>query len=590
MMVSIAQRLQWIWVSTLAAVALAGCGGDGGGGTTPPPPDPPPPPPVACEPIIDSSGTPVPCSDALWVGGGDGAGAAGADGTAGDGEPLVGATIRLTDATGRTATAVTNALGYYRMNVTGMTAPFTLMLTTADGKPYHHGYTLATPKARGFITINISGLTDKLCSDMAVLAGKSGAGELTPALLAANPSAASAAIRNLATTLKSQIEAAGLSTSSFDPVTTFFRPDRTGLDLVLETTAVYIDSSGATQVVPKPQTACTLPSDWRVGSNRCLPDVHPGYLASGSTIKLSDNAGALVGSSEYACSDRVLTPIGTPTCNAPPAQLPCSAPSSSWTVGSASCQSDTTPTTLESGAQVTLSDTVGSTTGTIGWSCSNGALSPVGSATCNLAAGKCAAPASTWSLGEASCQSDTTPTELSFGQTVTLTDSIGPTTGTATWNCNSGTLVPVTIPFCATAPEPACDAPDPNWTVGSSTCSADLLPTSVASGSSVKLTDSGSPTTGDITYSCSSGKLSVSGTPACVTEVSDDCSTAELAANGWSISRSTCFADALPAKVSNGVTIVVSDTVAPATGSATFRCTAGALVRQAGATCTEPSP
>lgn len=589
-MVSISCRLHWIWVSALAAMALAGCGGGGGGGGETTPPPPPPPPPPTCQPIIDSSGTPVACTDALWAGGGDSGDAAGADGTAGDGDPLVGATIRLTDAAGRTATAVTDSQGYYRMNVTRMTAPFTLMLTTADGKPYHHGYTLATPKSRGFITINISGLTDKLCSDMAVLAGKTGAGQLTPALLAANPSAASAAIRNLAIALKSQIEAAGLSTSSFDPVTTFFRPNRTGLDLVLETTAVYIDSTGATQVVPKPQTACTLPSDWRVGSNRCLPDVHPGYVASGSTIKLSDNAGSLVGSSEYACSNRVLTPVGTPTCAAPPAQLPCSAPSSSWAVGTASCQSDTTPTTLESGTQVTLRDTVGSTTGSIGWSCSNGALSPVGSASCTLAAGKCAAPASTWTLGEASCQADTAPTELSFGQTVTLTDSIGPATGTATWNCNAGTLVPVTIPFCATAPEPACGAPDPNWTVGSSSCSADVLPTSVASGSSVKLTDSGSPTTGDITYSCSSGKLSVSGTPACVTEVSDDCSTADLAANGWSISRSTCFADAMPAKVSNGVTIVLSDTVGPATGSATFRCSAGALIRQAGATCTEPGP
>jgi hypothetical protein len=148
----------------------------------------------------------VACTDALWAGGGDSGDAAGADGTAGDGDPLVGATIRLTDAAGRTATAVTDSQGYYRMNVTRMTAPFTLMLTTADGKPYHHGYTLATPKARGFITINISGLTDKLCSDMAVLAGKSGAGELTPGLLAANPSAASSAIRSLATVLKSQIE------------------------------------------------------------------------------------------------------------------------------------------------------------------------------------------------------------------------------------------------------------------------------------------------------------------------------------------------------------------------------------------------
>ena len=195
-MVSISCRLHWIWVSALAAMALAGCGGGGGGGGETTPPPPPPPPPPTCQPIIDSSGTPVACTDALWAGGGDSGDAAGADGTAGDGDPLVGATIRLTDAAGRTATAVTDSQGYYRMNVTRMTAPFTLMLTTADGKPYHHGYTLATPKSRGFITINISGLTDKLCSDMAVLAGKTGAGQLTPALLAANPSAASAAILN----------------------------------------------------------------------------------------------------------------------------------------------------------------------------------------------------------------------------------------------------------------------------------------------------------------------------------------------------------------------------------------------------------
>ena len=57
------------------------------------------------------------------------AGDSGADGTAGDGAAIVGVTVLVTDATGKTVTAVTDSNGYYRVKVTNFTPPFVAQLT-----------------------------------------------------------------------------------------------------------------------------------------------------------------------------------------------------------------------------------------------------------------------------------------------------------------------------------------------------------------------------------------------------------------------------------------------------------------------------
>ena len=219
----------WL-AAAFAALMLFGCGGggDGGGGAT-----------VA---ILDSFGQAVSDGD-----GGIGAGDSGADGTAGEGKPIVGARVQVTDSTGKTVSGTTDAQGYYRVKVTSFTPPFVAKVTKSDGKVLH-SLSVTALKVNGFITLNLSGLTDKVASDVAVTAGKKGAADLTPQIVAANPSAVSQAVSNLASQLSSVISAAGLNPSSFDPIGAPFRPNQTGYDFVLENVKVVVAPDGSTQV------------------------------------------------------------------------------------------------------------------------------------------------------------------------------------------------------------------------------------------------------------------------------------------------------------------------------------------------------
>ena len=224
-------RRAWL-TAAFAALMLLGCGGggsgDGGGGAT-----------VA---ILDSFGQAVDAGN-----GGVGSGDSGADGTAGEGKPIVGARVEVTDAIGKTVSGTTDAQGYYRVKVTSFTPPFVAKITKSDGKVLY-SLSVAALKVNGFITLNLSGLTDKVASDVAVAAGKKGAADLTPQIVAANPSAITKAVSNLADQLSSVIVAAGLNPSTFDPIGAPFRPNLTGYDFVLENVKVVVAADGSTQV------------------------------------------------------------------------------------------------------------------------------------------------------------------------------------------------------------------------------------------------------------------------------------------------------------------------------------------------------
>ena len=185
-------------------------------------------------------------------GAGLGAGDSGADGTSGEGKPFPFAAITLTDAKGNAVTAKTDATGYYRAKITGFISPMVVSATL--GAKTYYSFTTAVPKPNGFITINVTGLTDKLASDIAVKAGKTSASALTPAILTADTSAVVVALNNLRTALATQLVANGLSKDSFDPITMPFKTDGKGYDAVLDTTLVTKTGSGATQITPNGQT------------------------------------------------------------------------------------------------------------------------------------------------------------------------------------------------------------------------------------------------------------------------------------------------------------------------------------------------
>lgn len=201
----------------LALALVAGCGGGGGGEAPVVETNPPP----ATLPLMfDSLGRQLPEAE---FGGGDPA-AAGADGIAFDNGPMASAQVTLADNAGNTRTATTDASGYYRVNVKGLTPPFVVKARRPDGSEWVSA-SVSAAKARAFLTININGLTDKLVGLVAdsAASGSGAASSVTPASLAANASALTAARTRLVDALAAPITNAGLDRSTYDPVATPFR-------------------------------------------------------------------------------------------------------------------------------------------------------------------------------------------------------------------------------------------------------------------------------------------------------------------------------------------------------------------------------
>lgn len=237
------QHNRWLRTAlhTLCLTALVSCGGGGAGSVT--------------GTVGDdvNSATGLPNSFGGSSGSGFGRGDSGADGTAGQGAPLVGAAIIITDVAGRSVTAVTDAQGYYAAKVTNFTAPLVAKALSSNGRVLYYSLSTAPVTTGTFVTVNMTGLTDKIASDVAVAAGGNGPANLTPQQVAQNLPAVATAKANLRTLLSSQLAASGLNAATFDPITLPFRPDGSGYDAVLDTTLVTRNGSGTTQITPNGQ-------------------------------------------------------------------------------------------------------------------------------------------------------------------------------------------------------------------------------------------------------------------------------------------------------------------------------------------------
>lgn len=232
-------------------VLLSACGGGGGGV---------PGSPVASggglAPMLDSFGQIALDASGTDFGGGSSS-AAGVDGTASDGAPISNAVIRVIDNAGRSVSGLTDTQGYYRVRIDGFTPPLIASVARRNGA-FWYAPSVSIVKVRGFVTINLTGLTDKLAFDVAKGAGQTTSAQLSPKLLSSNPGALADAKVALNTLLASQILDAGLDPATFDPVTTPFKFDKTGYDKLL---------SGLTITKPAPLGATVISSRWSVGGS-----------------------------------------------------------------------------------------------------------------------------------------------------------------------------------------------------------------------------------------------------------------------------------------------------------------------------------
>ncbi len=166
------------------------------------------------------------------------------------GVPIPNAPVRLQDSSGHTQTGTTDANGYYRVRIDGFTAPIVASVTRADGLVWYSP-SIAPVIVRGFITINITGLTDKLASDVVLASGAVGSVQLTPAMLAANLPALQAAKTQLNIDLAAKITAVGIDVAKFDPVTTPFKAVVTDpYDKLLESLVITKDTNSPTVIDP----------------------------------------------------------------------------------------------------------------------------------------------------------------------------------------------------------------------------------------------------------------------------------------------------------------------------------------------------
>lgn len=231
-------------VLTAVAMALSACGGAGGGSGDAAS--------ANVAPMVDSFGSSMSSSFDNGVDT-----AQGADGTAGDGAAIANAAVTIADSAHHSVTVNTDAHGIYHARIDGFVPPFVAFVQKPNGSRWY-APSIDAPKKRGFITINLTGLTDQIASDVAFTAGSTGSASLTPAMLQNNPAALAQAKDKLRTILASNLAAAGLDASSFDPVSSPFLTNSTGYDLVLDQLTVSNGTALATTILAKTKSADQL--------------------------------------------------------------------------------------------------------------------------------------------------------------------------------------------------------------------------------------------------------------------------------------------------------------------------------------------
>ena len=164
----------------------------------------------------------------------------GVSGTAATGDPITNAAITLVDSAGKNATGTTGTDGSFTLaKASGLTPPFMLKVTTTSGKDLYS----VSADANSTTTVNVTPLTDMIVRTWYSAQGAS----IDTAFLnpASNPPPSPTDVKVISTVVKdivqSALQAAGVDISTFNPISTTFKANGSGVDGVIHNTAVTVN-------------------------------------------------------------------------------------------------------------------------------------------------------------------------------------------------------------------------------------------------------------------------------------------------------------------------------------------------------------
>jgi len=261
----------------------------------------------------------------------------------------------------------------------------------------------------------------------------------------------------------------------------------------------------------------------------------------------------------------------------------CTARTATWSAGG-TCSAPTTA--LSNGASQTVSSTntnSGSATFVCDGSGNRLVLQP--GSTCSDALAGATSPCSSQTVNWGSCSA--TAAGRNHNQSVAVTDSTSPTTGSATFTCNDGSFI-YDSGNCS-SPSTTCTSKTLNWSASGNNCASVSGVTNDGANKTLSNTLANG-NTGSATFSCSAGSdsYSIVGSPTCAPPAPTACTSQTL---NWSASGNSC--SALSGTTNDGSAKTVSNTASNGnTGSATFSCSAGSDTYSivGSPTCAPPAP
>jgi len=189
-------------------------------------------------------------------------------GTAATGKPIANATITLRDGSGNTKTATSDANGKYSVDVTGLTPPYLLKVSTVDGTLYGVATQSGTANLHQFANLIIRNWYKVQGKDLDAEYIKSGAVSVPTK---SEVDTIEAVIRQIISTW---LQAKGVDATSFNLLNSAFDANSSGFDSVLDVLKVKI-SNGSMNIVPVDPTTgveadpiSTLPDNASLSSSQ----------------------------------------------------------------------------------------------------------------------------------------------------------------------------------------------------------------------------------------------------------------------------------------------------------------------------------